>query len=127
MHTFFTFAAVAVLAFIGVAAPAPAFADGVRFGDGVHGARTVVGFVGCDMHAAAGPEVVLIQVARDSLVGGNPDRFIGKRCATALVVLQKKFGMVLGASRVVPMPPGSAAGDDNPDCLIWDIQDSDGD
>ena len=125
MHTFFTFAAVAVLAFIGVAAPAPAFADGVRFGDGVHGARTVVGFVGCDMHAAAGPKVVLIQVAKDHLVGGNPQRLIGKRCATALVVLQKKFGMVLGASRVVPMPPGSAAGSGD-DCLIWDIQDSDG-
>jgi hypothetical protein len=33
--------------------------------------------------------------------------------------------MVLGASRVVPMPSGSAGGD-NPECIIWDIQDSDG-
>ena len=119
MHTFFTFAVVAVVALIGVAAPAPAFADGIRFGDGVRGARPVVGFIGCDMHADNGPEVVLIQVARDDLVGGNPDRFIGMQCARALVVLQKRFGKVLGASRVVSHQ--TAAGDSR-DCIIWDLQ-----
>lgn len=98
-----------------------ASADGVRFGDGIHGRSIVVGFIGCDMHAADGPEVVLVQFAR-GFKRLDTDGRIGPRCADALLSLQKG-GLRLGQSRVVSQQTASGG---NPECLIWDIKDSDG-
>lgn len=122
MNKLNTLTAFALLISIGAAGALPASADDVRFGDGIHGRSAVVGFIGCDMHAAGGPEVMLVQFARE-FKRLDTDGVVGPRCADALLSLQKR-GLSLGQSRVVPQQ--TASGDDL-DCLIWDIKDSNDD
>jgi len=104
----------ALLISIGTLSAFQASADGVRFGDGVHGRSIVVGFVGCDMHAPDGPVVELFQIARNH-ARLEAERLKGMRCADVLLLLQKR-GLRLGQSRVIP---GAATTD--PDCLAWDL------
>jgi hypothetical protein len=106
--------AFALLISVGASGANHASADGVRFGDGIHGRGPVVGFIGCDMHAPDGPVVELFQIARNH-ARLEAERLRGMPCADALVMLQKR-GLRLGQSRVIP---GSATTD--PDCLLWDI------
>ncbi len=127
MHILSRFLLITILTLVGTATETSAVADTVRFGDGVHGHRIVVGIIGCGVHDSDGLVVVFFQTPNSDIVTAasatsNPADIIGMSCAKALIKLQRRglrLGQLVTTTALTPVSDST----DSPECLIWEVTD----